>query len=162
MSITILTPEDWRRWRDVRLEALQADPVAFTGSPEQKGARSEADWCNELTKNTIFVWRDADGTIGGTLGFYALPNPKVSHRGHLWGMYVRDNYRRRGIASQLMEAAIAHARSHVQQLHLAVDSEYEGAKALYEKFGFIQYGHDPRSLKVGEHYYDEHLMVKML
>ena len=56
-------------------------------------------------------------------------------------------------------SVIAYAKKRVRQLHLTVVTTNEGALKLYEKNGFRVYGTEPRSLKVNEHYYDEHLMV---
>ena len=160
--IVQLTPDDVAAWREIRLEALRVAPVAFTESYETAAAKTDAQYANDIQKNTIFSWRDAQAEIGGVLGFYVQTSLKTSHRGTLWSMYVREQFRGRGIASQLMEAAIDYARGRVSQLHLGVDSAEGAAVALYRKHGFTIYGTDPRALLIDGVYYDEYLMVKML
>ena len=54
---------------------------------------------------------------------------------------------------------IAHAKKRVIQLHLTVVTHNRAAVKLYEKNGFRIYGTEPRSLKIGDNFYDEHLMV---
>jgi hypothetical protein len=34
LSTRRLTPDDWREWREIRLEALKKNPEAFTSSYE--------------------------------------------------------------------------------------------------------------------------------
>lgn len=45
------------------------------------------------------------------------------------------------------------------QLHLMVVTTNQMALKLYQKNGFRIYGTEPRSLKIGDIFYDEHMMV---
>ena len=74
-------------------------------------------------------------------------------------MYVRKEIRGHGVADQLVKAIIDHARQQVIQLHCSANAENEGALRLYQRHGFQIFGTEPRSLKVDENFYDEHLMV---
>ena len=80
----------------------------------------------------------------------------------IWGMYVRREARQYGIGERLIDAAVAHAPGHVEQLQLSVVTENEAARRLYAKAGFIEYGHQINALKHGGRYYDDILMVKFL
>jgi RimJ/RimL family protein N-acetyltransferase len=75
---------------------------------------------------------------------------------------ARREARQYGIGERLIDAAVAHAPSHVEQLQLAVVTENEAARRLYAKAGFIEYGHQINALKHGARYYDDILMVKFL
>ena len=101
----------------------------------------------------------ADGLLVGVAGFYPLVGEKMAHRGHVWGVYVDVAHRRQGIAGRLMENVLAHARTTVLQVHLAVVDGNQEALGLYRRLGFVSYGIEPRSLRVGGQFYDEHLMV---
>jgi RimJ/RimL family protein N-acetyltransferase len=87
---------------------------------------------------------------------------KLRHKAMIWGMYVRHEARQYGIGERLIDAAVAHASSDVEQLHLAVVTENEAARRIYAKAGFIEYGHQINALKHGGRYYDDILMVKFL
>jgi RimJ/RimL family protein N-acetyltransferase len=50
----------------------------------------------------------------------------------------------------------------VEDLTLSVASHNEPAIGLYRRFGFTEYGHDRRALKVGGDYVDELLMRLVL
>ena len=97
--------------------------------------------------------------LAGVTGFYPSVGEKVAHRGNIWGVYVDPAYRGQGIARLLMEHVLAHARGVVEQVHLCVVTENEAARRLYMSLGFVSYGIEPRSLRIGDRYYDEDLMI---
>ncbi len=59
----------------------------------------------------------------------------------------------------LVEAIIIHAKNHVMQLHVTCVTINLKAIDLYQKHGFRIYGTEPRSIKIGDTFFDEHLMV---
>ena len=88
-----------------------------------------------------------------------LDREKTRHRGDIWGVYVAPDARGTGVGRRLMQHVLAHARTRVQQVHLAVTATNVAGIGLYEQLGFVRYGTEPRALKVGDRYLDEHLMV---
>ena len=74
-------------------------------------------------------------------------------------MYTKPEHRGNGIASTLIESVILYSKTHVIQLHLTCVTTNPGAMKLYQKFGFEVYGTEPRALKIGDAFFDEHLMV---
>lgn len=158
MNIRLLKEGDWQAWQTLRLEALQNAPEAFGSSFEEESNKSEEDLKSHLNENTVFgVFVGAD--LVGCAGFYSLEPLKMRHRGVLYGMYVQPEHRGKGIANQLVEAVIKHAKSRVQQLHVTCVTTNPAASQLYQRHGFISYGIEPRSLKIGDVYFDEYMMV---
>ena len=98
----------------------------------------------------------------GVVGLRPHADAKQRHKAMIWGMYVRQEARQYGVGERLIEAAVAHAPVHVEQIQLAVVTENEAARRLYAKAGFIAYGHQINALKHGERYYDDILMVKFI
>jgi len=148
-------------YRDIRLEMLQVNPEAFGSTYEAESGRSVAQFADSLARSFVaggFV----DGQLAGVAGFYALEGPKVSHRGNIWGVYVRGALRGRGVGHAVLSEVLRHAGTRVTQVHLQVVTENAAARALYERLGFTTYGTEPRALKVGDRYYDEHLMALQL
>jgi ribosomal protein S18 acetylase RimI-like enzyme len=84
------------------------------------------------------------------------------HKGVLFGVYVCPDTRRAGLGEALVSAVIEHARARVEQLHAAVVVTADPARALYRKLGFQPYGLEPRALKVGDHVFDQELLVLRL
>jgi ribosomal protein S18 acetylase RimI-like enzyme len=71
-------------------------------------------------------------------------------------MYVAPQYRRRGLATKLLEACLAQARAfpEVEEVSLAVTVGNEAARQTYVKFGFQPEYVEPRYFKHGGRYYD--------
>ncbi|WP_245309898.1 GNAT family N-acetyltransferase [Bradyrhizobium jicamae] len=134
---------------------------AFASTFEDERDRP-LDWFKELiTQSRIFGAVLAPGLVG-VVGLRSNADAKLRHKAMIWGMYVRHEARQHGIGERLIDAAVAYASSHVEQLQLAVVTENEAARRLYAKAAFIEYGHQINALKHGERYYDDILMVKFL
>jgi ribosomal protein S18 acetylase RimI-like enzyme len=156
MKIRLLTTEDHKIWKAIRLEALQSSPENFGMSYDEEMNLPAEDW--SIQNNDIFGAFIEDKLIA-TTGFFTLRMKKMKHRGRLFAIYVTPNYRGQGIASQLIETVINHAKSRVIQLHLTCTITNESALNLYQKHGFKTYGTEPRSLKIDDNFFDEYLML---
>jgi len=157
-EIRSLQIEDWELWKEVRLEALKLHPEAF-GSPYEE----ESLWTDETFKQNL-VKSDIFGAfihhnLVGVAGFAIYGPQKLKHKGMLFALYVKEENRSQGIAKQLLEAIIHHARTRVLQLHCSVNVENHEAVKLYQKHGFQIFGTEPRALKVDETFCDLYLMV---
>ena len=156
MEIRLLKKEDYENWKQLRLEALQNYPESFGSSYEEE--------INTPIKDSMFIDQDIFAAFIGSklvamVGFSIFKMKKMSHRGVLFGMYAKLEYRGKNIADKLMLAVIDHAKTKVTQLHLTCITKNSSAIKLYEKHGFKIYGTEPRALKIGVEYFDEHLMV---
>lgn len=160
-EIKPLTCADAAAYRDIRLEGLRRNPEAFASTFEDEQDKS-LDWFKErIAQSRIFAAVHAQRLIG-VVGLRAQADAKQRHKALIWGMYVRQEARRHGVGRRLVDAAIAYASGHVEQIQLAVITENEAARRLYAQAGFIEYGHQINALKHGERYYDDILMVKFL
>jgi ribosomal protein S18 acetylase RimI-like enzyme len=77
-------------------------------------------------------------------------------------MYVRPSARKVGVGRRLVETIIEFARQRVELIQLAVVSDNEPARRVYERLGFVEYGLEKKALKQDGRYYDEVLMAKDL
>lgn len=159
INICELTPEYWPSWKSLRLEALRQAPEAFGSSWEEESQWSDEQFQTGLKRGGIFG-AFIQNELVGCIGYYRMDTLKTRHRGFVWGMYVKPAHRNQGIASQLLQFTMDLARSQVTQLHLTCVTTNENALRLYYKNGFQIYGTEPKSLKIGEHYFDEALMVQ--
>ena len=158
MRIRPLSTEEWEIWKQFRLEALQNSPENFGSSYEEEVNYSEDDWQSHINKSDIFGVFLSDLLVGAA-GFYTLSTVRTKHRGILFGMYTRPEYRKQGIASGLIETIITHAGSRVMQLHLTCVTTNIEAITFYQQHGFKIYGTEPRALKIADTFFDEHLMI---
>jgi ribosomal protein S18 acetylase RimI-like enzyme len=161
ITLRKLTPTDAVSFREIRLEALARHPEAFGSTLETEEAQPLRWFAERLESSTLFGAFHA-GELVGVIGVFVQHGPKRCHKGGLWGLYVRPQARRLGIARKLMEAAIAHAGARVELLQLTVVSTNESARRLYESLGFIEYGVEKNALKIDGRYHDDVLMAKAL
>jgi ribosomal protein S18 acetylase RimI-like enzyme len=131
MRIDHLASDELERFKRIRLAALRDSPVAFGTTFERAAEWVESDWRQLYESIVVFVAvRDGEdvGMVRGGVanGFASL--------GSLW---VRSDARQLGIASMLLEAVIAWAKTEAfSDISLQVGTHQEEAVRLYERAGF--------------------------
>ena len=154
-----LTPGDAALYRSIRLEGLKESPEAFGSTFEAEFTKPLA-WFFDRLSGTVVFGAIRDAQILGVAGFIVRHEEKETHKGVLWGMYVRPEARGAGVARRLVKAVIAYARARVELIQLSVVVGNEQARRLYARLGFVEYGIEKNSLKFCGRYYDEILMAK--
>ena len=154
-------PDDAALYRDIRLEALMANPEAFGSSFETENAQP-LSWFFDRLGTTTVLGAFSDMKLVAMAGFAIQQGQKRAHKGLLWGMYVRSGARGTGVGRRLIEAILDVARQHVELIQLTVVRENEQARRLYASLGFLDYGLEKHSLKQDGRYYDEVLMARNL
>ena len=101
----------------------------------------------------VFVY-EKDNTIVGFISYsIAYDRAEINY------IYVSDEYRKGGIASELMEFCIDEVIKHgCVNITLEVSSENKAGIKLYEKYGFSKAATRPRYY----HGIDGHLMIREL
>lgn len=161
VTIRPLATADGVDFRRLRLAALRDHPESFGMSHEEAELRDEAAFAAQLAGTVppdLVLGAFRDGMLGGMAGFLVDKGVKARHRGMVWGVYVTPKLRGQGVAHALMQRLIAHAREHVELLHLTVTCGNAAAAALYRGLGFVSFGVQRRALKVGERYFDWDMM----
>jgi ribosomal protein S18 acetylase RimI-like enzyme len=156
-----LGQEDVDAFRRVRLQALRLHPEAFGSAYEDEVQLDRAQFAERLAaaRFTRFGGFAGDDLVG-MAGLQVRAGAKERHKGHLFSMYVDAAHRRSGLSEQLVKAVISGARdAGVVLVHLSVTSSNTNAKRFYRRMGFTVYGVERRSLKVGDRFNDEDLMV---
>jgi ribosomal protein S18 acetylase RimI-like enzyme len=161
MEIYKLTPADWEKYKELRLEALQKDDQAFGSSYEESAEKTDEEWRKKLEnpKSHIFVACDGENYVGMAAA-YEEQGEKVEHIAYVWGVYVREDYRGQKIGKQLIQAVINELRLNgkIKKINLNVNTKQLPAVKMYESFGFQIAGTLHKELKIDEEYFDEHIM----
>jgi ribosomal protein S18 acetylase RimI-like enzyme len=154
------TDADVALYRDIRLEALKANPEAFGSTFEIEHAQP-LSWFSARLGSSEILGAFRDARLVAIAGFAIQQGQKMAHKGTIWGMYVRPAARRTSIGRRLVEAIVDLARHRVELVQLAVVRDNEQARRLYASLGFREYSVEKNALKDGR-YYDEVLMAKDL
>jgi RimJ/RimL family protein N-acetyltransferase len=156
------TEADADAFREMRLEALRNHPEAYSADYDEQANFSREQWLERLRNGNTFVACEGD-TLVGMAGIFRDGTPKTQHKGKIWGVYVRPNFRGHGLAQRLVNTCVDWARA--QQLRyvmLAVITTNTSAVNAYKKCGFAIYGVEPDGLFWDNVYYDEFVMIKWL
>ncbi|WP_037911849.1 GNAT family N-acetyltransferase [Actinacidiphila yeochonensis] len=148
-SVRPARPEEWRKSRDLRLEALR-DPVAdfaFARSYAEESLFGDDQWIKRAASrgSQQFV-----GVVNGPARageaeaeeFAAMAVVVPERPGYycLNGVYVRPGLRGSGVADALLAAAAAWAWERADRLHLWVHERNPRAEAVYRRHGFARTG----------------------
>lgn len=159
--IRALTAADAAEYFALRMRALREHPDAFRSSYEEEVLRPLA-WTEERLAggDHRFFGALVDGRLVGTVGLSFEHGAKTRHHAKVIGMYVAREQGGRGIGRALIEECIAHARSidALEALILTVTSSNTDAVRLYQRAGFVIYGVEPGTMKIGAQRYDKTLM----
>jgi ribosomal protein S18 acetylase RimI-like enzyme len=145
IAIATLGPEDWRTLRAIRLDAYRSEPAAFSTTHAEALARPEADWRERLAaERSIHLAAVAGGHVVGMVGGHLAPGEDDQTVAVVFGMYVRDAYRGKGIGRLLLGALLARlgGQPRIETVRLWVRPAQRPAMRLYESFGFRVVGED--------------------
>lgn len=110
----------------------------------------QSNYLKETTESDreIELLAIVDGKVVGMAGFNAIGSKyKVRHRAE-FGITVSKNYWGQGIGKAIMNACIECAKeAGYIQLELDVVADNTRAIELYKKFGFIEFGRNPKGFQ---------------
>ena len=157
--------KDWKKYKEIRLDALQKNPESFGRAHEEEKNRSESEWKDKLKdKNRVtLLVLDRDNPIG-LLGIIFESSTRVAHITDIISVYLKEEYRGRGISSQLMNEAleIIKARKTARKVKLHVTTNQLPAVNLYKKFGFRIVGELQKEMNVNGKHYNSYVMELLL
>jgi GNAT superfamily N-acetyltransferase len=135
ITVRALAEDEWERYRDVRLAALEDSPEAFVATAEEERAYDEDLWRARMRRSQRLV-AEVDGEPVGvvSLGQADEDNERVAE---LFGLWVSPSARGTGVATQLVQAGAEAARRQGRG-HLAywVGTDNGPAVAFASGFGF--------------------------
>jgi ribosomal protein S18 acetylase RimI-like enzyme len=152
MNIRRLSPSDATAFRALRLSALLDTPESFVASHEEEKDRPLAYFEERLLQrpgHAVFG-AFADDALVGLAGLARETALQLAHKCNLWGMYVAPSARGHGVARDLLQSALAHARATpgVAKVTLSVDSQNVAAIALYESLGFVVFAREADAVRL--------------
>ena len=131
-----LGPDDWVVFREIRLAALADSPDAFGSTLAREQGFTDDDWRSRLSGTVYVVDDPGPVSVGGVFDNDGTP--------HVWGMWTDPAHRGRGHARRILDALIPAGTP----ARLDVTITNGGARAVYERYGFVGTG-DVEPLRPG-------------
>ncbi len=135
---------EWRVWKDIRLEALQDAPESFGERYQDAMEKDDARWQRdfqkvmESEKQEIF-FAAADNLVVGLL--FVFVRDQDTKIGGIGGLWIAPEYRKKGIGKQIVEKAMEWMRGkNLQAVTFWNNKSGEASSKFYEKLGFTYTG----------------------
>ena len=113
----------------------------------------EQSWIQKRLENptNIILLGEVGGCMAAMAHFENGSRKRTSHRGTV-RINVHRDYRRKGVATALMQVLIEWAQNNpvIEKLSLSVFENNEPAIALYKKTGFIEEGRYKKEIKLAQ------------
>lgn len=145
VSVTQVTPEDWKLHRDLRLDMLADAPEAFWASQDEVRARTEQQWRTEIRGPRLHLQARRDPEVLGGIAVlpqgYTPEHQIADHEIILASLWVRPSARGTGASRALFGAAARLALDLKRPtVLLEVDDGNVHARRLYDRLGFVETG----------------------
>ncbi|GLS30195.1 Protein N-acetyltransferase, RimJ/RimL family [Mesorhizobium albiziae] len=161
VEIRRLTEADADAFRVLRLAGLRETPEAFGSSYEEEAARSREHFAARAAPPAPSATFGAfvGGRLVGIAGLAVSDRLKERHKGYMWGVFVRAEFRGQGLGRQLVRQVIDTAAGRVRILQCSVVIAQEATRRMYHAMGFVPYGLERKALCVDGVFHDEELLA---
>jgi GNAT superfamily N-acetyltransferase len=133
-TLHVPDPDDWQRWRAIRLRSLQQNPDAFGSTLERELTHTEADWRSRLAEGASVIAALDGRDVGLGAGFSDEPGWLM-----VVAMWTDPVARGHGVGRAVLDHVVGVARDRGLRPHLWV-VEGNRAQRLYEVAGFVADG----------------------
>lgn len=139
LKVEIAKEKDWEDYKTIRLEAIEAEPLAFYVTKSRKENdlnKTEEEWKKDLIGVNTFVVlaKNGDAPVGLA---HALIRDLEKEQWGIRSVYLRKDFRGGGSGEKMMNLIINEIkRRKGKEVVLNVADTQKSAKKLYEKLGF--------------------------
>jgi ribosomal protein S18 acetylase RimI-like enzyme len=134
MNTRIVTPNDWKKFREIRLAGLRTDPQAFGGNLTEEAERKEPEWRRRLeSPDRFFIAAEENDAFISMAGSKQVGDKSWI----LVAVHTLPQARGRKIAQKLIGEVINECRKRgADRMELMVNTDQKDAVHIYEKAGF--------------------------
>lgn len=138
-SIRQLNENDWREFSQIRLKALQTDPLVFGSNYEKESQFTEADWKERLqAKDSAIFMIFADEKPVGITGVSVFRDDPTKRTAIFWGSWLEPDFRGKGLSYLMYKARFNWARNfpEIDRIIISHRASNLASKYANQKHGF--------------------------
>ncbi|MFN6559005.1 MAG: GNAT family N-acetyltransferase [Nostoc sp. ChiSLP01] len=162
MVIRKLTKSDAEDYRRIRLKALYKNPDSFGTTYHEEAIKTIEQFRDRIpvNNNNFILGCFEDKELIAIVSLHQESRIKLRHKAYITSMYVRQEYRGRGIGKLLLNELIERAKAidEVEILLLDIVKNNFLAKQIYLSLGFQIYGREEMAYKFNNQYFDLEFM----
>lgn len=162
-----LSVKRWKEYRDLEIEAHKESPLAFSETLSELKKTTPKEWRADLEKSLkgkkiILFALDGEKIVGmGNLHIHRLS--KLKHNAFIGGLYVRKEYRGKGIGKLLTQKRIDMAKAgKAKNIFCEIIETQTASIELHKKLGFKIIGKLENFVKNGNKYHSEFFLQKKI
>jgi L-amino acid N-acyltransferase YncA len=158
--IADLPVDRWQELKELRIEAVKSDSVAFSTELDEALAKPDSDWKEtlegSLNGDQFVVFAELNGKLVGMIRAYLYKKERFKHNASLQAFYVSTDVRGTGIGAKLMDKAIELIKSkgYIKYIITEVFSSQIASIKVHEKLGFEIVGRYKNFVKIDDEYFD--------
>ncbi len=164
-----LIEKDTDDFLNLKQIGLESNPESFVASLNEDSPYYPKQVEERIKKASVangdIILGAFDPNLIGIISITRDKRFKRSHKADLHGMFVKPEYRGKGVGKTLFEKALAMAKnmSGLEEIQLCVDSKNKSACKLYQKFGFVIVWKEEHATKLDSGYVDAyHMLLNLL
>ena len=164
IKIVELSPSEWKRYKDIRLEAFSESPQAFLISFNEAENEPDEKWKAALEDaekgNRWLIFAEKEGEIIGMTGAFISEEYKGKNTAKIIEVFVSSRARGLHVGRMLLEAMIEKLRKlGMERVILVVNKEQIPAYSLYKSLGFK--GIEDMNIMLGDGKSHEELVMEL-
>ena len=136
--------EEWKVWKELRLQSLQDSPESFGEQYADAVKKTDDEWKNKMqevatlsTTDTLFAIVE-DQVVGMMYVFFRNDQQDTGGIGGLW---VTPDNRQKGVGREMIDAALGWMKEkELQQVTFWNNKSNAASTKFYEKLGFTYTG----------------------
>ncbi|XKT75309.1 MAG: GNAT family N-acetyltransferase [Patescibacteria group bacterium UBA2103] len=143
--LTNLPKERFLEYKNLKLESIKSDPLAFSATEEELLKRTDEDWQKDLNdKHRIFFFAEENGELVGMASTQLYVKDRFKHLAFLYSLYVKESQRGKGVATLLIQKREEVLKQKgVTQVVCEIYGTQIPSIQLHEKLGYKEAGRIP-------------------
>lgn len=158
LEIKLLSVLDWQEYKEIRLESLESDPIAFGSNLSVMKELTEEKWKEKLSSDRHKVYAvQINGKIISIIAVLYFLDERIKHAVNLQSVYTKEEFRGKGIATKLLQYVLDILKKdpEVIKIKLSVTETQISAINLYKNSGFKIEGTLEKELKYEDKYFSQ-------